>query len=222
MRILIISATALEVGYISKSPIIAGELTSMKDFFNKDVDLLVSGVGAVPTAFHTAMNANSYQLVVNVGIAGSYRSEIPMGSVTCVVEDAFGDYGIDDRGIFKSLYESKLIDEKGNPFHGDILKNPFLKDFIIPEDVKKVRGITLGTATGSIDRLTCIENRWNPDIETMESAAIFYVCNMLKVPFICFRAISNIVEPRDRSKWMIRSAIENLSSITRCFINDIH
>ncbi|MDB4583087.1 hypothetical protein N9164_08040, partial [Draconibacterium sp.] len=46
--------------------------------------------------------------------------------------------------------------------------------------------------------------------ESMEGAAVFYVCNWLGVSCYQIRAISNFVEPRDSSKWNIPLALENL------------
>jgi futalosine hydrolase len=82
-------------------------------------------------------------------------------------------------------------------------------------------GVTLATASGSEKIISQIKNLWGPDIETMESAAVFYVCNMLEVPFVCIRSISNMVEPRDKSKWEIKKAIDNLNLFTRNFINEL-
>jgi futalosine hydrolase len=48
----------------------------------------------------------------------------------------------------------------------------------------------------------------------MEGAAFFYAANLLDVPSIQLRAISNYIEPRDRSKWEIKLALENLWKVT--------
>lgn len=198
-----------------------GKPILLDESLNHDVDILVTGVGAVPSAYFTTRFAEQYQFVINLGIAGSYNSSYPIGSIVCVKEDAFGDYGIDDRGTFRSLFENRLIDEREKPFQGNILVNPYLKNEFIPKDVPMVKGITLATASGSNEKINQIKNRWNPDIETMEGAAVFYVCNMLEIPFICIRAISNMVEPRDRSKWEINRAVDSLTSFTREYVKGL-
>jgi futalosine hydrolase len=53
---------------------------------------------------------------------------------------------------------------------------------------------------------------FDPDIESMEGAAIFYVCLLEKVPFLEIRGISNYVDIRDTDKWDIPTAIENLTN----------
>jgi futalosine hydrolase len=77
--------------------------------------------------------------------------------------------------------------------------------------LKTVVAITVNTATGSeITRLR-LKNKFNPDIETMEGAAFFYICIRERIPFLAIRAISNRVEPRDKRNWKINLALANLS-----------
>jgi futalosine hydrolase len=66
-------------------------------------------------------------------------------------------------------------------------------------------------ATGSVGTRAKLVNKYDPDIETMEGAAFFYICARECIPFISVRAISNMVERRDRKKWNIPLAIDNLA-----------
>jgi futalosine hydrolase len=45
----------------------------------------------------------------------------------------------------------------------------------------------------------------------MEGAAFHYVCLMEQVPFIQFRAVSNYVAQRDKTKWKLKQAIQTLN-----------
>jgi futalosine hydrolase len=45
----------------------------------------------------------------------------------------------------------------------------------------------------------------------MEGATFFYICSGEKIPFLAIRSISNRVEPRDKNKWNIPVALNNLS-----------
>ena len=220
MKILIVSATAKENG-LTCSELSKGIVARIKEPFKHDVDALVTGVGAVPTTFFLTRAIDGYQLVINIGIAGSFKPDYPLGSVVCVKEDAFGDYGIDERGTFRSLAESNLLAKEEFPFHGDTLVNPWLRDKFIEVNLPMVRGVTLSTASGSEERIKGIKKYWNADIETMESASVFYVCNLLGVKFVCLRAISNLIEPRDRSKWEFEKAVNSLTAEVRKIINGI-
>ncbi|MFO7617135.1 MAG: phosphorylase, partial [Bacteroidales bacterium] len=50
-------------------------------------------------------------------------------------------------------------------------------------------------------------NKFNPHIETMEGAAVLYVCSRMGVPVVQVRGISNSAGPRDRSGWRVREAV---------------
>ena len=51
-----------------------------------------------------------------------------------------------------------------------------------------------------------------PQTETMEGAALHYVCLQQNLPFLQIRSISNEVGERDKSKWKIKEAVEDLNS----------
>lgn len=216
MKILLVAATELEVKGLLKEPAEIGVLHRLPDVLENSVDVLITGVGAVPTAFYLARFVEDYDFILNVGIAGSYSSNIKIGQVVVVDWDCFGDYGIDNNGLFISLTEAGLANASSDV---NSLSNPWLKKIDIPEYIVKVRGITLGTASGSEQSIGNIKQLWSPNIETMESAAVFYVCLLLNKPFICLRAISNFVEPRDKRKWRIKVALDNLNTEVIKFIS---
>jgi futalosine hydrolase len=45
----------------------------------------------------------------------------------------------------------------------------------------------------------------------MEGAAFHYVCLQEEIPFIQLRSVSNYVGERNKSKWQIKKAVENLN-----------
>ncbi|NOU17496.1 MAG: futalosine hydrolase [Bacteroidales bacterium] len=221
MNILIVSATAKENGLATGLDVKKGIPIRVKEPFNHDVDVLVTGVGAVPTTFFLTKVVENYQLVINIGIAGSYNPIYSIGSVVCINEDTFGDYGIDDRGVFKSLCDVNINAKDEFPFLGDTLNNPWLKNALFEIKLPLVKGVTLSTASGSEEIIRKIKERWNADVETMESASVFYVCRLMDIKFVCLRSISNMVEPRDRSKWDFKNSINNLTHEVRRLINSI-
>ncbi len=221
MKILIVSATSKENGLATGLDVKKGIPIRVKEPFSHDVDVLVTGVGAVPTTFFLTKVVENYQLIINIGIAGSYNPSHSLGSVVCINEDAFGDYGIDDRGVFKSLFETNINAKDEFPFLGDTLNNPWLKDVFFETKLPLVKGVTLSTVSGSEEAIRKIKERWNADVETMESASVFYVCRLMDIKFVCLRSISNMVEPRDRAKWDLKNAINNLTQEVKYLINSI-
>jgi futalosine hydrolase len=47
-------------------------------------------------------------------------------------------------------------------------------------------------------------------VESMEGAALHYVCLMEKVPFLQIRAISNITGDRDKNRWKLKESLKSL------------
>jgi futalosine hydrolase len=179
-----------------------------------EVSTLVTGVGSVATAWmlmNWFRNNPKPDLVINAGIAGSYRDEIRIGDVILVRSDCFADSGIDADGEFTTLFEAGFAGKDDFPYRNGILiaDESYLEMF--KHNFLTVNAITLNTSTGSDVTKSDLLKKFNPDIETMEGATFFYICSREKVPFLAVRAISNIVEKRNKDKWNITLALDNLS-----------
>jgi futalosine hydrolase len=222
--ILLVSATINEVSpLISKDDVCKeGKPFTLKQF-NGFADMLVTGVGVVATAFHLtrAIESKKYKLIINLGIAGAYSQNLEIGEIVTVNEDSFADIGIDNRGSFIPISQSGLMDPNHYPFSNGKLKWPFANHFPILSSFKGVSGVTVSTTTGSAERIETISKLYNPEIETMEGAAVFYCCMLSNTPFICLRSISNHVEPRDISKWNVPLAVEMLNVASRDVIEKL-
>ena len=171
-----------------------------------DIEVLLSGIGSVATTFRLTQTLllRPFSRAISIGIAGSFSDEISICETVQITEDCFADLGIDHNGQFRNLYEEGLIcDDSDSGF----IANP--SPTLSPH--RKLRGITVQTASGSKTRIDELVRRFQPQVETMENAAFFYVCRTLNIPFSSFRAISNKVEPRNREKWRISEAIKNVN-----------
>ena len=212
-KILYVTATRQEADILGKiERIIPVQGKFCSDRF--EIDLIVGGVGSMSTAWSMTQwfSANERPcLVINTGIAGSYNDAFPVGSVVMPVSDCFADAGIEDGDIFLTLHETGLSNPDEFPFRNGIIPVENRYTEIIKRILKPVNAITLNTATGSDSTREKLINKFNPDIETLEGAAFFYICAMQKIPFISLRAISNRVERRDRNRWNIPLALDNLA-----------
>jgi futalosine hydrolase len=74
-----------------------------------------------------------------------------------------------------------------------------------------VNAITVNASTGSERTKQRLSEKFNPAIETMEGAAFFYICAREFIPFLALRSVSNMVEKRNRDKWNIPLAIDNMA-----------
>lgn len=216
MRILIVAATE-------------NELAAIKNHYSRTVsehlilDFLVTGVGMTATAYALTkrLTSRKYDLVVNVGVAGSFRNEISLGDVVNVVSDSFADLGAEDGEKFISIFDLKLQSNDSFPFWNGKIKNEHAGKFGQLGYLKNVKAITVNKVHGNNESIQNTFLRYHPDIETMEGAAFFYVCAMERVPFLQLRAISNRVELRNRRAWKMDLALGNLASTVRSFLDEV-
>ena len=102
----------------------------------------------------------------------------------------------------------------------DIARVPFMIDSskwsVILAGLKCVQGKavvnSISLKEGEADFLAkaAIVKRFSPQVETMEGAAFMSACLVHKVPFAQVRAVSNIVEKRNREAWKIPESIKAL------------
>lgn len=214
MRLLLVAATEGEI-----RPLFEMMSHSQNHFSNAtvllfeghDVRFLVTGIGGVATAciLSAHLVGHTYDLVINIGIAGAFSKELGIGDVVNVTEEIFGDLGIEESdSTFHDLFESGLMTLDQFPFReGKVL--PFQPWAVLSLPV--VRGLSINKVHGNSESIDRIRSKYDPEVETMEGAAFFYTCHVHKQPGIQLRAISNFVESRNREKWNIPLALENLS-----------
>lgn len=173
--------------------------------------LLVTGVGMVATAFSLGqiLSKKPVDLVVNFGLAGSLSAAIHPGDLVEVAEEEFGDLGAEDRGSFLDVFQLGLVEADQKPLSGKSLKSLRLNG--LESGLRKVKGTTVNTVHGEEISIVAFKSHSSAEVESMEGAAVFYACGMLEIPCLQIRAISNYVEPRDRSNWKIAEAMQALA-----------
>ncbi|HOP04007.1 MAG TPA: futalosine hydrolase [Tenuifilaceae bacterium] len=216
--ILLVAATQREIQPLlpEKSELIIGVPFPLNTFKDVKVELLVTGVGPVATTLFLskAIETLQYDLIVNIGIAGVFSPELNIGDVVVVSQDTFADFGVDNKGEFVPAYQAGLVKANEFPFENGELVWRYKNHFPVLNAYHEVTGITVSMATGSEERVKTMKELFSPEIETMESAAVFYTCIINRMPFFCLRSISNRVEPRDVKKWNMPLAVEKLCEST--------
>ena len=181
---------------------------------NKQIDVLFSGVGMLSTCFALTQHLqhNRYDMVLNVGIAGSV-THAELGKVYQVMKEHVYELGAENRGSFIALQDMNFL-SYDDPLHDKFFA---VSNKVVEVDLPKATGITVnkihGTAS-SIERLhACIAQEGIQDavIESMEGAAFAYVCRQLNQAAIQVRSVSNIVEERNRENWKMKEAIKALN-----------
>lgn len=214
MKILLVAATQFEIEPILKNRIPGGEAT-------KKFDVLISGVGIPSTIYHLTKKllSEKYDIVIQAGIAGSFTKKLKKGKVVLVIKDTFGDLGITEKGKFKSLFSTNMADENAFPFEKGWLINKY--DISNITRLKAVCAVTVNKIIDTKTEIKQLKKCFIADIESMEGAALHYVGLQHHVPFLQLRSISNYVGIRDKSKWKMKEAIENLNIELIRIINTI-
>lgn len=178
-----------------------------------NVDQLVAGIGMVATthALTKTLMTGNYDLVVNMGIAGSFQNKFEIGSVLQVVSELIVELGVEDNGAFIPADEMKLVKTEDVLFETEVRV----------QSLEVANGITVNRVHGSADSIQKIVAQFNPDVESMEGAALAYVCKQFGVPWVQIRAISNRVEPRNRDAWNIPLAITNLHAAVHSYLETL-
>lgn len=197
---------------------------------SKDVkaqfEFRLTGIGAVQ-ACHcvtrevvaAAAAGEPYNLVVNLGIAGSYDLEaFPIGSAAVISREYFADLGFGSEEGFSDLFQYGILEKDDFPYTKGALARQLLPYPHIEKVLEKYgagAGATVQCVTGTQARCNEIVDMYNPQIESMEGAGVYYAALMEKVPFFELRTVSNAVGERDTSKWESKAALDTLEECCR-------
>lgn len=212
---LVVAATAAET-----APLVAG-LTFRADGNSRvttygrgphTIDVLTTGVGMVATAARCArtLAVNDYDIALNVGLCGSFDPALAVTSVVQVVTEQLPELGAEDGDAFLSIRDLRLLGDDEFPFQAGRLVNPAPPRNEALARLPAVHGITVNTVHGDDRSIAAVRERCGPQVESMEGAAFMYACLVHQIPFAEVRAVSNVVEKRNRGSWKMAEAIDSL------------
>jgi futalosine hydrolase len=170
---------------------------------NVKIHFVITGAGMVRTAFELGKLAGKkFDLAVNAGVCGSFGKFKP-GEVVRVESDRFPELGAEDDANFLT------IDEIGLGSQTIRVQNPFRTS--LTEKIPVATGITVNTVHGNSASIEKLIARIDADVESMEGAAFIHAANAFGWKALQLRAVSNIVEKRNRDAWKMDLAIGNLN-----------
>lgn len=201
MSTIIISATEFEIK------------PSLKFFKQQDIKVFISGVGAGASIYHItkAILSAKPDFIVQAGVGGSFDPALKPGDVVAISEDEFGDLGVMENKQWHNLFDLGFLKANQRPFKQGVLKNQH-KDILGQTGLELAKATTVNEVTTSRSRINLYKQR-GIEVESMEGAALHYVALMEKIPFLQIRSISNFVGVRDKSKWDLKAAIQNLNDV---------
>lgn len=205
MHLLLLSATDLE---ISETASWLNNHTSGLNALN--AKLLISGIGQLQTAYalQNRIRFERPDLVIQAGIGGAALNE-DIGRVYAIRSEQIADLGVMEKSGFRNIFDMGLQNRDRFPFADGKLENPY-RSLIDWSGLPVFDGLTVNEIKSS--DFTGIQRNPLRFVESMEGAALHYVCLMEKIPFLQIRTISNITGDRDKSRWKIKEALKALHS----------
>lgn len=203
-----------------------------ESFTEVPVHLLGVGKTAASMRLPAVVRASpKARAVLLYGIAGAYPDRhrntpapVRLGGVCVVGSDRFGDEGIETPAGFVDIETAmgpQLADASGKRFGGPSTfpSNPRMAQQAAELlGVPIVHGVTVSTCSGTEAASERMRRRSAADIETMEGAAVAYVCRQLELPLLHVRAISNWTGDRERGEWNAGAAVSGVQrAVLRLF-----
>jgi futalosine hydrolase len=165
--------------------------------------------------------ATRYELALNFGVCGSFDPALPPGTVVHVIADRIAELGAEDDDRFLDVHDLQLLGENEFPFDQGRLVNRTPPDNPALRALPGVSAITVNTVHGNEQSIGRVAGRFAPQVESMEGAAFMYACLIERVPFAQVRAVSNVVERRNRGAWKLAEAIRSLGDAARKILDTL-
>lgn len=203
MKIIIISATDFEIAQAKEK---------IKSTQKIDIIFRTTGVGMLATAVNLCklLYEQKPDFIIQAGIAGCFDNDYKLGQTVIVAKEFLGDLGVEENNQWKDLFDLGFVEKSEKPFINKSLVNKHCKK--IDLNLSVVNAVTVNQITTQQQHIKQLTKKYKPVVESMEGAALHYVCNVYQVPYLQIRAISNYIGERDKSKWKTNIAIENLNT----------
>ena len=204
MNCLIVAATAIEI-----APFLE-QFRSKKDF-PANIDILITGIGLTATTYSLMkqLQIKRPEIIIQAGVGGCFDTNYPLGSVLAIKQEAIADQSVIELDKLKTLFHLKLVPQNQYPFSKGWLVNK--SEVLKKIKLKKVIGVSTNEITTSKQKVKFYKETFNPVVESMEGAALHYVCLMEKIPFLQIRSISNYIGERNKKNWNMKESIINLN-----------
>ena len=205
MRIAIAAATSLELDALRPAAIDASHRAG-----SHQLAYWPTGVGVLHAthALTSRIREQRPDLVIQAGIGGTFdTTRHPVGSVVAIRREAQADLGVMEADGWRDVFSMGFADPSALPYLDGWLVNPH--DYLLDGSrLPLATGVTVNRVSSDPSWIGSMNARLLPDVESMEGAALHFVCLTESVPFLQIRGVSNAVGVRDKSAWRIGDALE--------------
>ena len=124
-------------------------------------------------------------------------------------QDVVADQSVMELKKLKTLFELRLLPADQFPYKKGWLVNPYKGFRSIGLPV--VNAISVNEITTDPRRVQHYKKLFSPVIESMEGAALHYVCLLEQLPFLQLRSVSNYIAERNKNNWKLSEAVTQLN-----------
>ena len=213
MKVLITAATSME-------------LASLQEQINNNpkiyIQYSVTGVGAISTVYHLMelLKKEKYDLMVQVGIAGSFKNELSLGTAVNIEKEVLAEMGVQENNEYRDIFSLNLANRNEWPFTDGALLNPY-QDLLSKTSLINTTAVTNNAISTDVIIIDRYKNKYMASIESMEGAAFHYVGIMQSIPFIQIRGLSNYVGERNKQHWKIKEALHAASEACQHLLDQL-
>lgn len=206
MQYLLIAATVKEV-----NPFL-DHIKKNSHSKNSSIDILITGIGLTATTYSLTkqIQLKRPELVIQAGVGGGLDKKLPLGSVVVVGQETIADQSVIELNRLKTLFDLELLPHDQYPFNKGWLINPY-RGMLKKTGLRIVKSVSVNEITTTEERIRFYKRKFGAEIESMEGAALHYVCLMEKIPFLQLRSTSNYIGERNKKNWNMSASIENLN-----------
>jgi futalosine hydrolase len=213
MNVLVIAATEKELTGITENTFNGTSLV---------LQTAVTGVGLLPStyAIMQLIGRSKPDLVIQVGIAGSFNPSLELGTAVTVEREILADIGVFEKDGYRDIFELGLAGNNMPPFEQGAIVNHH-DNLIEAASLPTVSAVSVNEISTHPQKIALFAEKYKASIESMEGAALHYVCALQEIPFIQIRGISNLVGERDKTNWKIPEALLAATNACINLINKI-
>lgn len=138
-------------------------------------------------------------LMLQIGIAGSFNKQVPLGNSFLIQKDAVADEGVWEQHNF--IHTSEMSFCQQPLWFENSSAASTQPQFPVHHSV------TVNTIT--TEHIAALADKYQQPLETMEGAALHWAGNQLNIPYFQVRGVSNYVGERNKANWKFQEAITN-------------
>ena len=161
---------------------------------SKDVILVESGIGKVNAAISTTLLISNFKVdkIIFTGVAGAVNPDIKVTDIVIATDLVESDMDVTAGGNYKlgEIPRMKSSNFKADPYLFTLADSVATKLFGT-ERVHKGRIISRDEFVASSEKVKKLREIFEAECVEMEGAAVAHVCEVLNIPFIVLRSISD-------------------------------